>query len=112
MRPDAITFQPVVRKACSGPPAMVSHSHVILSAASDLGLPGLHVAAAADGAVALPRIVGARPGAGSDGDRLLRFASLARGDLRRLSRRAVLGPQPRQSGASLSARRRPARRLG
>src|SRR5712671_6367676 len=63
--PDAITFQPVVRKPCAR------------------RLPHLHLGAAAHRAIALPRTVGARSGPRGDGDRLLRFPGLAGGDLRR-----------------------------
>ena len=54
----------------------------------------------------------ARTVARSDGDRLLRFAGLARGDLRRRPRRVVRGAQCRQPGAGVSAGWRRAWRLG
>src|SRR3954464_11362308 len=79
--PPRLTFQHTNRKPCPAAALVVSHCHAILSAAPDRRLSHLHLAAAADRAVALPRIVGARPVAGSDGDRLLRFPRLAGGDL-------------------------------
>src|SRR3954465_10966164 len=84
------------------------NNHEIVSfgfvpATSARGLPDLYGATAADRTDALPRPVRARPIAGGDGDRLLRFPGIAGSDLRRRPRRTVRGAQRRQSGAGVPA---------
>ena len=113
LNPTPISSRPVARKPCSCRRPMVRQGpwHRFPQHLLD-GYRTFTHAAAADRTNPLPRTVRARPVAGGDGDRLLRFPRLAGSDLRRRPRRIVRGAQRRQSGAGLSARRRRARRLG